>query len=181
MKIIKSRRKNNQQRLLVASIVVVFLLFAVAAIFIRYTSNNIASPTSSPQDSPKDGGSNPSSQNNPIPQSNTKSNDITPATSLGENVNVVVVDASQYSDVVEVRVYAQAVADGKCTFEFSNGSKGTLSKQAVAKAGANTTQCTTIDVPVTDFPTKGSWQLSVTYTSDDGKLEGSATSSFKVD
>jgi hypothetical protein len=80
--------------------------------------------------------------------------------------NVIVSDASQYGDTVEVRAYVSNAAEtgGTCTVTFSQGTSS-FSVSSQAAMAASSTQCGAIDVPVSRFPTKGTWNVAVQYTS----------------
>lgn len=80
--------------------------------------------------------------------------------------NIVVVDASQYDKVVEVRAYVSNILEdgGKCTAVFTrNGT--TVSKASNAFRDATTTQCRPIEIPRSEFPTAGEWQVVMKYKS----------------
>ena len=95
------------------------------------------------------------------------------------DVSVVIVDASQYDDTFEIRAYANAVESGTCTYTFSKGAV-TFQKEAVASTSATTSSCATFNVPTTDFPETGEWNLTVTYTSASDKYSGSATQTVTI-
>jgi hypothetical protein len=83
---------------------------------------------------------------------------------LPMTAEVVIVDASQYEDTVEVRAFAaNVVEDGTCTITFTKDSKS-FSKQVPASADASTSPCIALTVPVAEFGISGAWSVTVNYT-----------------
>lgn len=80
---------------------------------------------------------------------------------------IVVVDASQYSNIVEVRAYVANVYEegGTCTVTFTQGSQK-ITKSAAAFKNVSTTQCATIDIDRSEFSTGGQWNYTVAYSSN---------------
>lgn len=81
-----------------------------------------------------------------------------------------IVDASQYQDQIEVRGYTGDVYEdgGTCTATFTKDSK-TVTGTSKAFKDATTTQCTPIDIPRSNFPSAGVWNLVVSYSSTNNK------------
>ena len=81
--------------------------------------------------------------------------------------NVVVVDSSQYGSSFEVRGYVSNVFEegGSCTARFSRIGSNAVVKVVSATKSATTTQCQTIEVPVTEFNVKGDWNFTLEYSS----------------
>lgn len=84
-----------------------------------------------------------------------------------QSVNIVLVDAAQYDNVVEVRTYMSNVYEdeGSCTIKFTQGDK-TLTRTNEAFKDATTTQCQPFDIQRSDFPSSGEWNLNISYASD---------------
>lgn len=95
-----------------------------------------------------------------------------------QSTQVVIVDASQYGTTFEVRAYAVAPENGTCTFVFSGPS--TLTKQSTATPGPTTSPCKTVDVPTSEFSSKGAWKLTVTYESASGNYKGSLSKDITI-
>ncbi len=94
-------------------------------------------------------------------------NDATSGSASGgsNNTNVVITDASQYGNEIEVRAFApNVIEDGTCTFTFTKGS-ARLEKQTPANADASSTPCVTLTVDRTEFINAGMWELEVAYKS----------------
>ncbi|MCL2174288.1 hypothetical protein FWH58_03310 [Candidatus Saccharibacteria bacterium] len=77
-----------------------------------------------------------------------------------------IVDASQYGDVFEVRAGMNNIMEenGQCSYTFTRNGQ-TLSRSSEAIFTGTGTDCKTIDIPVSDFPAKGEWQMVVKYSS----------------
>ncbi len=94
------------------------------------------------------------------------------------DVNLVIVDASQYDQEVEIRAFASnIVQNGTCTFTLTRGGK-ILEKSAPAYADASSTPCITQTIARSEFPDAGNWDLTVTFYS--GNRTGSAKSSVEI-
>lgn len=99
----------------------------------------------------------------------------------GSNVEIVVVDASKYGDIFEVRAYASdVVEDGTCSYAFTNGTD-TVTKTSVAKAGASTSSCSTIDIPVSELSASNTWNLTVKYTSNSENYNGETNKKITIE
>ena len=90
------------------------------------------------------------------------------------SANIVIVDASQYNDTIEVRSFISNLVEnsGTCTFTFTGpGTK--VIKTAAATADASTSRCANTKIPVTEFDAKGTWQIVISYSSSSasGKSE----------
>ena len=82
-------------------------------------------------------------------------------------VTVIITDAGQYDDIVEVRSFiSDHYQDGTCTITFRKGSQ-TLTKKTPAYRDASTTICTNPLIKRSEFPSAGDWQVTVAYTSKD--------------
>jgi len=92
-----------------------------------------------------------------------------PKTDLN-SANLIIVDASQYDDEIEVRAFASNVLEnGTCTYSFSLAGQTTVTKETAAYADASTTPCITLTLPRADFAVSGDWQLTVTFSSTNYK------------
>lgn len=82
-----------------------------------------------------------------------------------KSVTVVVVDAGQYDDVIEVRAYTPDVLqEGVCTITFTRGSH-TVVKEVKAHPDVSSTICTNLEVKRNEFPAGGEWSVVIDYTS----------------
>lgn len=86
--------------------------------------------------------------------------------SQSEDIEVAVVDASQYNDTVEIRAFVQGVIEsGSCTATLTKDGQ-TVTKKSDAFIDATTTQCGNLNIPRSDFPSGGEWSLIVSYSSE---------------
>jgi hypothetical protein len=104
-------------------------------------------------------------QPSPTPQSPTKA-------------EVVIVDASQYGGEIEIRAYVSNIyADGTCTATFTKGTQK-VEKEGDAFKEATNTQCKTITIPRSEFPSAGTWNVTVAFSS--ASSSGEATGTIQV-
>jgi hypothetical protein len=100
------------------------------------------------------------------------------AETLPSMANVVIVDASQYNQTIEVRAFvSNVVENGTCRFTFSKDSSS-FEKQTPANAEASSTPCASLYVPRSEFSAAGTWALDVTYTAT--TVNGSAHSKIEI-
>lgn len=95
------------------------------------------------------------------------------------NVSVIVVDASQYDNIFEVRAYANIIESGTCSYVFSSGSF-VIRKTTEATAGPSTSPCATLDVPLGELSANKQWSLTVSYKSASGIYQGSTDRSITI-
>lgn len=106
--------------------------------------------------------------------------DKAPTSPTGKTINLIVSDANQYGDVVEVRAYSRDVFEngGTCTVTFTkDGSNVTAQSQAFADA--STTQCGALDTPRSKFDKSGTWSYELVYSSPTSKGSVSGTVEVK--
>ena len=79
---------------------------------------------------------------------------------------LVIVDASQYGDMVEMRVGVTNLVEenGRCEFTFMRNGV-ILTRTSDAIFSGTRIDCRTLEIPAKDFPAKGEWQMIVKYTS----------------
>lgn len=95
------------------------------------------------------------------------------------SANVLITDASQYGDDVEVRAYSDNVYEdvGTCVAVFTKGPL-TVTKSNPAFKDAKTMQCGALDFKREQFTQTGTWQLVLTYRSP--TAEGSASRPVEI-
>lgn len=82
-----------------------------------------------------------------------------------KNANVVITDAAQYDNVIEVRSFvSDHYQDGTCDIIFIQGDHK-VAKSTPAYRDASTTICTNPLFNRSEFPASGEWQVTVTYSS----------------
>lgn len=87
--------------------------------------------------------------------------------------------AGQYGNNVEIGGFASVFEDGgKCVANFTKDSSS-FSREVSAVKGAQSVDCPVISVASTDFPTKGTWTVKLSYES--AKYQGtSENKNFEV-
>lgn len=86
-----------------------------------------------------------------------------------KTVSVIITDASQYGDIIEVRAFIpDHYANGTCTITFTKDSH-VITKSTPAYKDISTTICTNPVFNKTEFPAKGQWSVIVKYSSDTAK------------
>lgn len=89
-------------------------------------------------------------------------------------VTIVISDASQYDNVVEVRSFIHNhIQEGICTFAFRKGNH-LVKKEMPAFPDASTTICNNPNIARSEFPVTGDWELIVSYSSTDATGQSSA-------
>lgn len=84
-------------------------------------------------------------------------------------VNVVITDAGQYGDTIEIRSFIpNHMQDGTCTIVLSMGIQKIV-KEVPAKRDVSSTVCLNPNLERNQFPSKGIWQLTVSYSSKDAQ------------
>lgn len=86
-----------------------------------------------------------------------------------KNVNVIITDAGQYAEDVEVRAFIpDHYQDGTCTILFQKDSLS-ISKSSPAYRDISTTICTNPKIKRSEFSSSGEWKVTVSYESKDSK------------
>jgi hypothetical protein len=92
-----------------------------------------------------------------------------PTDGTKKKATVIITDAGQYDGIIEVRSFiSNHYQDGTCTITFKQGSH-TLTKQTPARKDVSTTICLNPQIKRSEFPTAGTWQVTVTYESKDAR------------
>jgi cell division protein FtsL len=83
------------------------------------------------------------------------------------SANLAIVDSTQYGSIFEVRAFISNIFEngGTCKVTLTKSGAPTISQTSAAAASATNTQCATIDIPTSNFSSKGEWQLTVSYNS----------------
>ena len=94
--------------------------------------------------------------------------------------SIAIVDAAQYGQNLEIRSFIEGIIrdGGTCTYLFKK-EQATLIKTSPGSADAAHTNCAPLIVPVSEFASSGTWQLSITYTFD-GITASSTTQTVEV-
>lgn len=185
--LIKKQKKDRLKTFAVITVVILFLIGIVIAWqheqIINWLSNNNDTSKQTGSDSATSSGNN----NDTTEQSgnddaddgkgtNTDNEAETDKESPINTVKVVINDASQYDSIIEVRSYVEGVVEtsGTCKLTFTKGGQ-TLTRTTNPLANPSYTTCETVDIPVSEFPSKGTWNLNIDYLSTSSKGSASAT------
>lgn len=104
---------------------------------------------------------------------NLDAKDDTPTQGEKTRVTPVIVDAGQYDGMVEVRSIVEKITEnGTCTFIFTRGN-ASFTKETQAIPDASSTRCANLMIAPTEFSSKGTWSVAVTY--DSAKATGKST------
>lgn len=177
------QRVNNKPTISKTSIVVALVVVLLAAggafAYYHFSDTSVAPQNSSGIDlSPA---TEPEKQDSNERKEETAQQEDTPPPAPGAtSVTPIIVDASQYSDQIEVRSYVPAIYEdgGTCTVTFSKGSL-TFTKQSAANKGATTTSCANVNVTRSEFAEAGQWTAVVSYSSPTA-LGNSQPKTFEV-
>lgn len=96
------------------------------------------------------------------------------------NATLVITDAEQYDNEIEVRAFvSNVIKDGDCNIKFTSG-ENEINKQVPAYEDASTTPCIALSIPRNEFPVAGTWQVEVTYTSKNNDINAYAQTEMVV-
>lgn len=97
-----------------------------------------------------------------------------PSSASKKTVVPTITYADQYGSVVEVGSYVTGIYEdnGKCTATFTKGS-ASFAKSVNAVKNVNSVNCPAMSAPVSEFTSKGTWNVVVSYSSD--TASGSST------
>lgn len=168
----KSINRKTNKRVIIAIILLIVCSLATVFILLKiqpYSTKNIDTTTTS--------------TNNSINNSTSsvdKTQD-TPAININSNVSVVIVDASKYDQIFEIRAYADnVVEDGVCTYTLTSGDT-TIKKETEATSSASTSSCKTLDIDINELSTSNSWNLTIEYTSSSNSYYGETSTTISTD
>lgn len=98
--------------------------------------------------------------------------------SIPNTAQVVIVDAGQYGNIIEVRAFvSNVIANGTCTVTFTKGGSKVI-KTVPARADASSTPCVNVEVPRSEFAQTGTWEVTVLFESE--KAKGSSSSKLEI-
>ena len=186
MKIQQKIHTSHKRKVAIGITILVALIAAAGVFAYQYTQTDPESTETTSQ-----GTNQPPSESNATTDSGVKndSDSEDPADETTnetpdspKTVDVVIVDASQYDQVIEVRGYADTIAPGTCTYTFKHQSgDSSFTRTSVATVGASTVSCTTVDIKRSDFSQPGTWNIAIDYKSQSGDVVGSNNKTFNVE
>lgn len=97
-----------------------------------------------------------------------------------DKAEVVIVDATQYDNEVEVRAFVPNVIEkGECTFTFMKDSL-VVERKTNAFPDASSTPCISLDLTASDFSLKGIWDVAVKYKGTTTGIQGEANTTIEI-
>lgn len=180
------KHKKSNKKLLIIVICIVLVLGAGAIYLITRKSNNSSQPSTTTNqtetinlDPPTEADKQRVEDNKQrIIEDSNKTN--SQATSGLKQVMPVITYAEQYKEQVEVGSYVGGVFEdgGTCTATFSQGSSS-FTRSSTGVKGSNNVNCPMITAKASDFPSKGTWNVTLSYSSSTAS-GSSASKGFEV-
>jgi hypothetical protein len=188
MQIYKSLLKKKFIVFFVAVIVGGGIIFAIAQLRDNATSTNSTSQSdddeAQPEESinltpptPEDAQRVEENKQAIIDRENKEKNTTPPPAGAKKAVKPIITYAGQYGSKVEVGGYTTGVFESgaTCVVAFSKDGQG-FSKSVTAVTNVNSMDCPVVEVPASEFSSKGSWTVTITYDS----ASANGTSDTKV-
>jgi hypothetical protein len=166
---LKSKHKKSKTKLrLIIGLSLVAILAVCGYLFYRHnhSTQSISNTINYGPPSKSDAEDVNNNKQRIVDENNNPSNS-TPTDSSGKKaVKPVITYAGQYGDSIEVGGYVNLFEEGgTCTATFTHGSI-TITKSVAAVRDASSVDCPVMAVPVSQFTTKGSYSVSVSYISN---------------
>lgn len=167
----RSQQKRSSRLIILTAVVLVAAAIAVYIFFLKpkpvENKVNYNPPTNNERQDAVD-----------QKEKNKEREELDKSSTLPSTANVVISDASQYDNAIEVRGYIDNVYEdgGSCTATFTLGS-ATITKTHEIIKDAKTLQCGALDFERAQF-SPGTWTMTLTYKSS--TVQGSATKEVEV-
>lgn len=172
-----SINQKRKQKNFIKMFTVIFLLVAASGLVVYLNRSSIFSnTTNSTQHQATD--TTPTQNNSSSSETVVENPDNTIKSNTGQ-VNLILVDASQYDNIFEIRSYANTSEPGSCIISLSKSSS-TITKTVKVLSNGSTAVCETIDISLAEFTESGAWSLKITYSSDNGNYTGSTTQTVTI-
>ncbi len=124
----------------------------------KYQTSNTDGKYSPPTDQEQRAGD--SQKEQVLEQERARNNTPEPSNQV---VSVVITDAGQYGDMIEVRSFIpNHYEDGDCIITFTQGNTK-IEKTTTAYRDVSTTICKNPLIKRSEFPTSGDWEVTVSY------------------
>ncbi|MDR1969884.1 MAG: hypothetical protein LBQ11_00850 [Candidatus Nomurabacteria bacterium] len=166
----KIQKKKSRKAVLIVLLIVAFILAGGATYWYLDTNGFFGRSDKDTGQQDNDDNQINNGTSNETPSDDNKGNNEKPPVetdSEGKKIaRLVIVDASQYDNIVEVRAGVTNLAEenGKCEFTFTKDTSS-LTRTSDAIFSGTGIDCQTLEVPVENFPTKGAWKMVVKYSS----------------
>jgi hypothetical protein len=174
--------KLTKRNLVIGSLVALVLVGVLYAMFYNKSPKQNVTQNVTSQEEGKINFEPPTEQEKQLVEDNKEqivANQKTEEELQSTTVSILITDASQYNDTIEVRAYTPDVyeSDGTCTYVFTKGISK-ITKSVASAKDAKTTYCPTLNVPRSDFDSAGNWSLDLSYKSS--VSQGSKQTTVKV-
>lgn len=162
--------KNMKKKLLITLILIA--LIALGAFLVLGTKKNSITPSNSGE--PREvnsvdygGPTELEKQAGDSQKENNVDRDTIDKGPRPSTAEIIIVDSSQYDSTFEIRSYISNIFEdgGSCTVTLTKANNPTISRTGPATSSATNTQCPKTNIPVSEFTSKGEWQLVITYSS----------------
>ena len=170
---INARQKNSKKRLLIIAFIALLIAIVIGYFFYQKSNTPEAEKKTTTKTASGVNLDPPTEQEkeaaNDQKTENIKRDEAVSSTPKTTTPSIVVVDADQYGNTIEVRAYISNLYEnnGTCTATFTKaGTK--VSKSSSGFKDATTTQCTPINIARSEFPQAGEWKYTVSYQSAAG-------------
>ena len=165
----KLNKRSVNKKLVAAVIAAVLLLAGASAYAMYYKSQQALNTTDSSKDTPGNNidYSKPTESDTAESQDAKKNLIEQEKKPASAEVQVGIANYFVSDSSVEIRAFTPSVVEGggSCTATFTQADKK-VTGESEAFVDASTSQCRPIIIPLSKFPTKGTWRLTVTYKSD---------------
>ncbi|MDQ3123750.1 MAG: hypothetical protein M3Q14_03660 [bacterium] len=166
-------KNKHRKKGIITSLIIIFLAAGIFTWAVFFSSNPVTTPNSEnsinygPPTVEEKAAGDRQKQQIDEEQNNTDNSPLD--NSSKKSVSVIITDASQYEDIIEVRSFIpDYFQDGTCTIVFRKDNL-TLTKTAPAYKDISTTICTNPEIKRSEFATSGEWQVTVSYESTNAK------------
>lgn len=177
------KNKNRSKKYIIFALVLLLILALVIGYFVfNDTENNVGSEQETSKVNQVDYSPPTDDEKNAVEDQKDSiiENQQTQPSSTSE-ARIVIVDASQYNQDIEVRAFVEnIIKDGTCEIKFTSGNNSII-KTVPAYGDASTTPCITLTLPRSEFPNSGNWSVKVTYNSNSGGISGSAEGIINIE
>ncbi len=174
MKINKNQKSKKLRVLLFFAILFILLLIGAYYTYHHYSKKTVANHP--PSSTKAEFTPAPAADNNP---NNARKNSNTPAATLNNNGSQttnsnsfsVSINPVVSSSNVHIGTLVNGVTNGSCVLSASQEEKAAIQlRTSTVGANVNNYDCGIFNIPVSEFPSTGSWQLNLSVTSN-GKTE----------
>lgn len=176
---------HNRRNIIIAALILLVLAGGIA--FAYYRQHQTQPPARRPVNStsyakPNPQDSNASNSNKTGSNSTTLNNtssaaqkgSTAPTASQTNTISVKIVSLINNGSIVHVGTIIDGTTSGTCTLVATQGTQ-TVDLGTTPVESSNSTSCGAFNVPLSSFPAKGNWTMTVTVTSGNSSTSNSGT------